>query len=429
MHIAYDVDERLPVLELLLFGLQWVAIVIPIVVVIGAIVAHVESDQPADQILFMQKTAFLIAVVVAGQVLAGHRLPLVAGPATALVVGVAASQGFSRSSVYTSIMVGGLILAVTAATGLFAHVRKLFTPRVVAVILLLIAFTLAPSVIGLIAQPGVPAVAGFGFATVFTLLMFFAGRHLKGVWKSTLILWSILAGTCACALLFPGSVALRHTRSAPILSFLTNMTTHLSFEPGVLFSFLVCYLGLSVNDLGSIESVGELTKAPDLDRRVTHGIALSGLANIFAGFLGVVGPVNYSLSPGVITATGCASRFTLLPAAVLMLCLGCSSRAFAVIGAAPSLVIGSVFLYLMAYQIAAGLMMATEEGGGFQLEDGLVMGLPLLLGTIVAFMPAGVAASFPPFLRPIAGNGFLVGVVGVLLLEHLIFRRQARPAV
>src|SRR5271157_154604 len=425
MRVTYSVDERPPFLELLLLGIQWMAIVIPIVVVIGKVVGEVQPGSPADETLFMQKTAFLIAVTVAGQVLLGHRLPLVAGPAAVLVVGLAASQGFSRSAVYTSIMVGGLVLTATAATGLFAHIRRLFTSRVVAVILLLIAFTLAPAIIGLIAGPGPHALSRAGFATLMTLLMFFGSRYLRGVWKSTLILWSFAAGTCACALLFPGSVQVRQSSSVPIFSsFFTHMTAGLSLEPGVLFSFLVCYLGLSINDLGSIESVGELTKTPNLDRRVNRGITVSGMANILAGFLAVVGPVNYSLSPGVIAATGCASRFTLLPTALLMGCLACSSRAFALIGAVPSVVVGSVFLYLSSYQIAAGLVMAAEETGTFQIEDGLVMGLPLLLGTIVAFMPAAVVQSFPPLLRPIVGNGFLVGVVAVLVLEHLIFSRR-----
>jgi xanthine/uracil permease len=202
MQVTYDVDERPPFLELLLLGLQWMAVVMPIVVVIGRIVSKVQLDQPTDPILFMQKAAFLIAATVAGQVLLGHRLPLVAGPATVLVVGVTASQGFSQSAVYTSIMVGGLTLTATAATGLFAHIRKLFTPRVVAVILLLIAFTLAPAIIGLIAEPGRQVLPRAGFATLMTLLMFLATRCLRGVWKSTLILWSILAGTCACAFSF-----------------------------------------------------------------------------------------------------------------------------------------------------------------------------------------------------------------------------------
>src|SRR5208283_2045522 len=196
-------------------------------------------DQPAEQILFMQKTAFLIAATLMCQILLGHRLPLVAGPATVLVVGVIASQGFSRSGVYTSVMFGGLVLAVAAATGLFAHARRLFTPRVVALILLLIAFTLAPTIIRLITDPGGlngPVLPRVGFAMIMTLLMFFAARYLRGLWKSTLILWSMVAGTCACALLFPGSVQLRKDATHLFASFFTHMTTDLIFEPGVLFS-------------------------------------------------------------------------------------------------------------------------------------------------------------------------------------------------
>jgi xanthine/uracil permease len=420
------VDERPPLPELLLLGLQWMAIIIPIIIIIGRIVGEAQADQLAERVLFMRKTAFLIALTIGSQVLLGHRLPLVAGPASVLVVGVIASLGFSRTAIHTSMMVGGLVLAIAAMTGLFAHIRRLFTPRVVALILLLVAFTLAPTIIHLIADPGLraPVLPRAAFAVIMPLLMFFASRHLRGVWKSTLILWSTVAGWCAWVLFFPGSAEAGKSGSdPPFLSFFTHMTTGLSFEPGVLLSFLVCFLGLSINDLGSIESVGELVKSTNRDQRVSRGIAVSGLANILAGFLGVVGPVNYSLSPGVIAATGCASRFTLLPTAVFMACLACSSRVFAFIGSVPSIVVGSVFLYLSSYQIAAGLAVAAEEAGRFQMEDGLVMGLPLLLGTVVAFAPAPWVAAFPLPLRPIAGNGFLVGVVAVLIMEHVVFRR------
>ena len=195
-HFAYGLDERPPLPELLLLGLQWTAIIIPIVIIIGSIVGEVQSYQPAETILFMRKTAFLIALTIGGQVLLGHRLPLVAGPSTVLVVGMIASLGFSPNAIYTSAMVGGLVLAAAAMTGLFAHVRKLFTPRVVALILLLVAFTLAPTIMRLIADPGlpVPVLPRLTFALIMPLLMFFASRHLRGAWKSTLILWSMAAG-------------------------------------------------------------------------------------------------------------------------------------------------------------------------------------------------------------------------------------------
>ena len=55
-------------------------------------------------------------------------------------------------AIYSSIMVGGLILALFSLTGLFGYLRRLFTPRVVAAVLLLIAFTLTPTVMNLITR-------------------------------------------------------------------------------------------------------------------------------------------------------------------------------------------------------------------------------------------------------------------------------------
>ena len=82
-------------------------------------------------------------------------------------------------------------------------------------------------------------------------------------------------------------------------------------------------------------------------------------------------------------------------------------------------------LYVMTSQIAAGLMVVfrDQEKTGFEFEKGLVIGLSLLLGTIVAFFPPDIIRHFPPFLRPILGNGFAVGIASALVLEHVIFRK------
>jgi uracil permease len=46
-------------------------------------------------------------------------------------------------------MIGGATLAVMSFSGIFGYVQRLFTPRVVAVVLILIAFTLLPTIIDL----------------------------------------------------------------------------------------------------------------------------------------------------------------------------------------------------------------------------------------------------------------------------------------
>ena len=207
--------------------------------------------------------------------------------------------------------------------------------------------------------------------------------------------------------------------------FFSGLTLKLSFEPGVFISFLFGFLALSINDLGSIQSMITLLDLKKTDGRMTRGITFTGLANIAAGFFGVLGTVNFSLSPGVIASTGCASRFALIPAAGIIGILAFFPAVIGVIAYVPSVVIGCVLIYILSSQIAAGLVIAFqgEEKDSFDINSGLAIRLPVLLSTVVAFMPGAVIDTFPVMLKPILGNGFVVGVVAALIMEHAIFKR------
>ncbi|MBI5602291.1 MAG: hypothetical protein HY879_02965 [Deltaproteobacteria bacterium] len=88
------------------------------------------------------------------------------------------------------------------------------------------------------------------------------------------------------------------------------------------------------------------------------------------------------------------------------------------------MVVGSVLVYILFFQVMAGLMILLQTDGGLKFETGLVVGLPLLLGMEVAFLPAGQIDSLPVTLRPVLGNGFVVGILAAFFLEGLVFRRK-----
>jgi uracil permease len=374
---------------------------------------------------YLQKLFLLTALVLLVQLYLGHKLPLVIGPATVLLIGVLASLDAGFGAINASVLVGGLLLAGLAAAGLFEHLKRLFTPRVIAVVLMLIAFTLAPIILNLITDGGgtVPATHTFLFALAFALALFIANGLLKGIWKSTLALWAIILGTPAYVALF-GVVPLPPEGTA-LLAFPGDLLAPLTVpDIGVLAAFLICFLALAINDLGSIQSVGGLLGADAMDGRVNRGMTVTGLGNAAAGLTGVIGPVNFSLSPGVIAATGCASRFALVPAGVALGLMAASPLAIGYLGSIPGPVIGVVLAYVMAAQIAAGLMLGQESSAVGTFDEGLIVGIPLLLGTVVAFLPPAVAAGFPATVRPLIANGFVVGVITVLVLEHIVYRRQ-----
>ena len=428
MEFHCGLDDRPPWWQRWLYGLQWFAVTVPIIVIIGRVTGGLHFPSPGDQILYLQKMSFVMAVALLLQVLAGHRLPLITGPSTVLLIGAVASRGYPPQAVYTAILCGGLLLTLLSMTGLFGYLRKLFTPRVVAVVLMLIAFTLTPTILRLMTEaPGNGSAASLAFGLALVLVMFILHRFLRGVWKATLVVWAMAGGAWIAHLLFPAGEGL--VASAPLFAgFFRGISLEPVFDAGVLASFAFCYAALAVNDLGSIQSMNELLKPEGMDRRIRNGVILTGLTNAASGMLGVIGPVNYSLSLGVIASTGCASRFTLPPTAVLLLLLSFSPALIAFIGDVPSVVIGAVLLYIVCTQIAAGLVVAFEARREVRMDDGLILGLPILLGTLIAFLPPEVLSAFPGGLRPVLGNGFAVGVTAALLMEHVIFAGNKRQA-
>lgn len=427
LKLKYGLDELPSIVDLIFLGLQWFVITVPTVIIMVNVVAGLHFTNPVGQTIYIQKIFFVTGVSFLIQLLWGHRLPLVMGPSTILLVGITVSRSSSISAIYTAVAIGGLVLFIISAAGLFNKLKSLFTAPVVATILILVAFTLTPTISNLITSSSAPelALSNISFALIFVLCIFAVNRCVSGFWKSTLIMWALIAGIVVYLLLFPESFAVAQVADTGIIAgFFSNMNLNWSIDPGVIIAFLICFLALSINDLGSIYSVGGMLKPDNMSKRVSRGLSWTGILNFFSGLLGTIGPVNFSMSPGVIVSTGCASRFSLIPAGVILVSMSFMPAVIALMGAIPQVVVGGILLYIMCSQLAAGLSMVTQSEKGFNFEKGLVIGFPLMLSIIISFLPNSVLDTFPAVLRPILGNGFVVGVLVVLIMEHLIFKKK-----
>jgi hypothetical protein len=72
----------------------------------------------------------------------------------------------------------------------------------------------------------------------------------------------------------------------------------------------------------------------------------------------------------------------------------------------------------MASQVGAAISAMTAGGRALVARDYLVVGLPVLLGTLVASVPPGFFVALPPMAGTILGNGLVLGILLVLVLEH-----------
>lgn len=417
------VDTKLKWIPLLMYGLQWWVVAVPSIVVMGLVVAkmHFGADVAA-QTLYMQKLFGIVGFSLIIQILWGHKLPLVVGPASVLLIGVLSSISSGVPAIYTAIMIGGVVMTVLAFSGMLTRMQLVFTPRVVVVILLLVAITVAPVIIRLVFGDEEYPLFNPVFALCFLMVLIVGNKLLKGIWKATTLIWGIAAGTAICFLVtgVPSQEALRDSVQAANL----QLFVAFEFDAGVILSFLFCALALIVNELGSVQAVGQMLNADRMPDRAKRGIGLVGVMNIFSGAVGVIGPVDYSTSPGIISATGCASRYPLIPAGAGLILCAFSPSVVSGLLYIPSVVMGTLLLYIMSSQLAAAMQMMVSQKTVVDYQSGLVVGLSVMVALLISFAPNGMSSQLPSVLRPIVGNGFVMGVIVVLIMEHLVFRKR-----
>lgn len=421
--MKYELNDKPGILPMLMYGLQWWIVSLPCVVIMGIIVSQLHYTDVSEQTFYLQKLFGVIGIAMIVQVLWGHRLPLIIGPVSVLLIGILSTVSSGISAVYTGIMVGGLILTILAYSGLLGRLQFVFTPRIVTVILILIAFTLTSVILKLVLGDAVRALFNMFFTLVMVLALVIGNKLLRGIWKSTTVLWGIVGGVLVYYGVF-GLPMLPSTGVEIILEQATVLNFPLNFEAGTILAFLFCYIALIVNELGSIQAVGHMLQADHMDRRTTRGVGIVGVVNMLSGLFGVIGPVDYSMSPGVISATGCASRYTLLPAGVGLILCAFFPSVVGMLVTIPGVVMGAILLYLMATQLAAGLQMLVREKAITDFDSGVVVGLPLMVALLLSFAPEKVLNLIPYLFKPIVGNGFVMGVITVLIMEHLIFKKK-----
>ncbi|MCB2228875.1 MAG: purine/pyrimidine permease [Desulfarculaceae bacterium] len=402
---------------------QWLVVLIPGLLVLGQVVGLAWGLDAAGRIEFMQRLLLVTAITQVVQVLWGHRLPGLAGPAAVLIVGVLATIASGPASVAGAMALGGAVTALAGLSGLAARLGRFYTPPVLASSLLLVAVSLTPTMRDLLYHPPAAgaAVSGpFLFGLGLVLIMLLAQFRLKGLWSSAALLMGLVAGSFIYYAM--GLEPWPAWEAGAAAGLPSLMPVSLEFEPGVIAAFLLCYLALISNELATIESTGRIIKTGDMAARANRGVAASGLGGVLAGLGGVLGQVTYSVSPAMVISSKSASRWTLLPAAGATFLLALWPGGLALFGLVPEPVVGAVLLTLMAQSVYAALHVLLPEGGAPSWTSGATLGVALIASIVVSFMPPEIRSQIHPYLRPILGNGFVMGLILALLMEHVLLR-------
>ncbi|NOY86560.1 MAG: hypothetical protein GXP52_04600 [Deltaproteobacteria bacterium] len=431
-NLLYTLDQKPPFAKNVLYGIQWLLIVLPLVTVTSNLMADFLHMDPVQSTALFQRFLLVVGAVTAGQCLFGHRYPLLDGPSAALLLSVAviADQGIAVIS--GGMIAGGVVLLLLGGLGLVGRLERLFTDRVVGVVLILISTTLLPILYPMLIGKSETAPHGDPFilmiSTLIMLAIILLSHWTKGYTRNLSVFLGITLGFAAMFVLGRvdlSGVFMLHWFAVP--DPLLGPVPRFTFS-GTL-SFLLAYVAVLINGLGSYLSVAEVVGKEGLESRVERGITLTGAGGILAAAFGVVGTVSYSLSPGVILVTGVGSRFPVFLCGLLLIAMAFFQKVGAVFSAIPDAVIAAALFVTLAAQMGIGISVVAGSKWLMNVRDYLVVGLPLLLGTAASMLPKSFLSLFPPSARALLGNGLIVGIVLVLLLEHVVLRERGTSPV
>ena len=266
-----------------------------------------------------------------------------------------------------------------------AMVRRIITPTVAGVVIMLIPVTVFPIIFDMLSdvQPEhtnyAPIVAG---ATI----LIGAGLSMRAT--GMLRLWTpligLLSGTLIAVML--GMFDMSQIASAAWVGFPSLAWPGLDLSFGPLFwSLLPAFVFVTV--VGMVETIGDAVAIQRVsqrsvraaDFRVVQGaVGTDGVGNLLSGLIGTVPNTTYSTSVAVTELTGVASRRVGVFAGIILLLFAFLPKLQAVIMSLPAPVAGGYLSILLAMLFVVGMKLVVRDGLDFR--KAVIVGVSLWIG-------------------------------------------------
>ena len=305
-------------------------------------------------------------------------------------------------------------------------VKKLITPLVTGIVVLLIGLTLIKE--GLISMGGgYQAMSDKTFANTDNLIMsctvlglIIILNRINVTWvKSSAILIALVVGYALAGVM--GHLDFSGLQDAPLVQIPTPMHFGLDFSWSLFIPLAFIYLVTSLEAIGDITATSKLSNqpvdGPKWMQRIKGGVLVNGANSLLAGVFNTFPSSVFAQNNGVIQLTGVASRYVGIWIAALLVILGLLPAVAGVIQAVPQAVLGGAVMVMFGAVAASGINILS----GVQLDRRalLIIAISLGLGLGVAQVP-DILAHMPELFRNIFSSGVATGGIAALILNIVL---------
>ncbi|QTD60023.1 MULTISPECIES: uracil-xanthine permease family protein [Acinetobacter] len=305
-------------------------------------------------------------------------------------------------------------------------VKKLITPLVTGIVVLLIGLTLIKE--GLISMGGgYQAMSNNTFANTDNLIMsctvlaiIIILNRINITWiKSSAILIALVIGYAMAGMM--GHLDFSGLKDAPLVQVPTPMHFGLDFSWSLFIPLAFIYLVTSLEAIGDITATSKLSNqpvdGPQWIQRIKGGVLVNGANSFLAGIFNTFPSSVFAQNNGVIQLTGVASRYVGIWIAALLIILGLLPTVAGVIQAVPQAVLGGAVMVMFGAVAASGINILS--GVALDRRALLIIAISLGLGLGVAQVPQ-ILEHLPELFRNIFSSGVATGGIAALILNIVL---------
>ncbi|MGM2841091.1 purine/pyrimidine permease [Bacillus cereus group sp. Bce002] len=410
--------------------LQWFIFLLANSIALPIVVGGLFHLTTEEIFYLMQRTFFVVGISSFLQGWLGHRLPIADGPAGSWVgvFTVLAYAAVGQDQLHSTLqilelgmIISGVILIGLGVTGFIGRILFLFTPLVTGTFLLLLCLQL--SGVFLKGMLGITATAsqidGFTAIIAFSIFLFviILSNFGKGFVKSYAVLIGLISGWIL--FLIAGKVTIpsqvNHFVQLPQI-FAWGLP---KWNTGMAVSSFVMVCILVSNTVAAIIAINQATiqKATIEQKQLKDGTWVGGISHIISSIFSTVGVVPLPATAGFIRLTKQKYIRSFLLACMLLVVMSLFPSIIRYLSSLPSAVASAVLMASFVQLIGIGLNNIKQVE--LNERNVTILGVAVLFGSGVMFLPSEALQSLPSVMQYIFGNGLFVGTVVSILLEQI----------
>ncbi|MER5888817.1 nucleobase:cation symporter-2 family protein [Streptomyces sp. NPDC001941] len=438
---VHPVDELLPPGRMLVASLQHVASMYAGAVSVPIVVAVAAKMPPSDAAVLMAGSLLMAGLATLLQTLGigrfiGSKLPFVNGVSFAgvgvmlTILATEGSVGAGMPVVFGAILVSSAFGFLVA--GRFSRLVRFFPPVVTGSVITLIGVSLFPVAYGWIVEPGAASRANdqenIALTAATVVLMLLLQKFTRGFLKQISMLLALVLGTL---LSVPMGLADFSALDGAALVGLPDPlhwgAPRFSLAP--ILSMCVVMLVILTESTADMIALGKIVDREVDERVIARGLRADALGSAVSPLFNGFHNSAFAQNIGLVVISGVRSRFVVALSGALLILIGLSPAAGALISVVPMPVLAAVSLFLFGSIALSGIQMLLRAD--LQRGDNTLIAVVTIGVGLIPAVNGDFYASFPDWAQIVLGSGISTGCILAvalnLLFNHLGARRASAP--